>query len=199
MRETKREEKRALIAAAAYELIEEKGYAGTSMLAIARAAKASNETLYNWYGDKVGLFAALVAQNAEAVEAALTEARAARPGPIETLCEVGAALLDMLLGARAIALNRAAAGDATGTLGAALAQGGRDRIAPLIGEVIAEAKEAGALSGDVGDMAEAYFALLIGDQQIRRVTGALGVPSAATNTARAFRAVAQLERLFPPR
>lgn len=197
MRDSKRDEKKAMIAAAAYELIETKGYASTSMLAIAKAAKASNETLYNWYGDKLGLFAALVAQNASEVEAALERARGARSGPIEALCEVGAALLGMLLGVRAIALNRAAAADESGTLGAALAKGGRETVAPMIKALVADAIAAGALSGTAEEIAETYFALLIGDQQIRRVTGALMVPSGDENKARASRAVAQLERLFP--
>ncbi len=51
-------------------MLDAKGYAGASMLAIARQAKASNETLYNWYGDKNGLFRALVVRNAGEVRIA---------------------------------------------------------------------------------------------------------------------------------
>lgn len=53
---------------AAYEVLKEKGYAGASMLSIARKARASNETVYNWYGDKAGLFKALVQRNAAEVK-----------------------------------------------------------------------------------------------------------------------------------
>lgn len=37
----------------------------------ARQARASNETLYSWYGDKQGLFKALVTRNAAKVKALL--------------------------------------------------------------------------------------------------------------------------------
>ena len=56
-------ESKLRIEQAAYELIDEFGYDGISMLKIAKRAKASNETLYKWYGDKKGLFSALVETN----------------------------------------------------------------------------------------------------------------------------------------
>lgn len=48
MREEKRSLRQQQIEAAAYEVLEAKGYGGTSMLGIAKQARASNETLYNW-------------------------------------------------------------------------------------------------------------------------------------------------------
>ena len=68
MREEKRSLRQQQIEAVAYEVLELKGYSGTSMQGIARKARASNETLYNWYGDKQGLFMALVTRNAEEVK-----------------------------------------------------------------------------------------------------------------------------------
>lgn len=198
MREEKRAAKRAMIAEAAYALIEERGYAGTSMLAVAKAAKASNETLYNWYGDKQGLFRALVEANADEVAEALALIDEEQP-PLATLKEVGAQLLLMLLGERAVALNRAAAADPTGELGQALAQGGRARVAPLISRLLAQAGDSDMLSGAPQDLAETYFTLLIGDAQIRRVTHVTTSPSQAECASRASRAVAQLACLFPPR
>ncbi|WP_237352646.1 TetR family transcriptional regulator [Rhizobium leguminosarum] len=44
------------------------------MLDIAKAAKASNETLYRWYGDKNGLFQTMVESNARATKTALDAA-----------------------------------------------------------------------------------------------------------------------------
>ena len=55
-----RQRREAAIHAAAYALLAEHGYGGTSMLRVARAARASNETLYRWYGGKDGLFTAMV-------------------------------------------------------------------------------------------------------------------------------------------
>lgn len=68
MRKEKRSLRQQQIEDAAYEVLEIKGYGGTSMLGIAKQARASNETLYNWYGDKQGLFQALVMRNAEQVK-----------------------------------------------------------------------------------------------------------------------------------
>ncbi|MCP4433742.1 MAG: TetR/AcrR family transcriptional regulator, partial [Gammaproteobacteria bacterium] len=54
-REEIRSARQYRIEEATYELLAESGYHACSMLSIAKRAKASNETLYRWYGDKVGL------------------------------------------------------------------------------------------------------------------------------------------------
>ncbi|WP_411892626.1 hypothetical protein [Yoonia sp. SDW83-1] len=46
--------------------------------------------------------------------------------PIKTLRHIGPILLDLLLGARAVTLNRAAAADLSGELGAFISQQGRE-------------------------------------------------------------------------
>ena len=60
MRDEKRAARAEEIETAAYGVLEAKGYDGLTMLAVARAAKASNEMLYRWYGDKQGLIEALI-------------------------------------------------------------------------------------------------------------------------------------------
>ena len=50
MRDDKKQDKHKAIATAAYALLADKGYAGASMLSIAKAAKASNETPANGRG-----------------------------------------------------------------------------------------------------------------------------------------------------
>lgn len=62
------------IEVAAYILLEEQAFARVSMQAIARAARASNQTLYRWYGDKIGLFRALIVRNAAQVREVLEDA-----------------------------------------------------------------------------------------------------------------------------
>ena len=193
----KRDQRARQIENAAYEILEKKGFSGLSMQAVARAAKASNETLYRWYGDKVGLFEALIRGNAELVVAELDALRGKTP--IETLGQIGPRILTMLLGPRAIALNRAAAADPGGTLGAALAREGRMVVGPRIAAVIQGAIASGQLSGDTPErMTEVYFGLLIGDQQIRRVTGASPMPDQDEINTRAESALALLRRIFPP-
>ena len=191
----RRSRREAEIADAAYRLLDEVGLAGTTVTAVARAARASNETLYRWYGDRTGLFAALVRRNAGLIRQELEESTGTG---LKGLARIGPKLLAMVTGPRAVALNRAAAADASGTLGAELARGGREDIAPLIVARIAEAQAAGALApAPPPEIAETYLSLLIGDIQIRRATGAIDQPAPDEIAARAERALAQLKTLYP--
>ena len=200
MRDENKTARRAQIAQAAYALLEEKGYAGTSMLGIARRSRASNETLYNWYGDKTGLFQALVTGNAAEVRALLeTHLAAADDDPLAGLRRIGPVLLDVLLGPRAVALNRAAAADPTGALGAVISQQGRETIAPLIGRVLLDARDKGMLAfEDVADALELYLNLLVGDMQIRRVIGRIAQPTPQEQSGRSDAALARLRLLLAP-
>lgn len=166
------------IETAAYQLLEQRGFAGTGMQAIALAARASNETLYRWYGDKIGLFRALISRNAEIVAAEIRVARQKGDHGLDALDRAGSVLLAMLLGNRAIALNRAAAADPTGELGRTLCESDRNVVTPLIGQLMAEAMQLGQIAGrpcdsavTPQDLAELWLTLLIGDLRIRCVTG----------------------------
>ena len=96
MRDEARTKRAEEIEAAAYRLLEERGYDGLSMQAVAKAAKASNETLYRWYGDKLGLFSALIAGNTATVGAVL-ETDHSFFATRTTLFVAGNADLDLLL------------------------------------------------------------------------------------------------------
>ncbi|WP_226951147.1 TetR/AcrR family transcriptional regulator [Rhizobium terrae] len=178
----------------AYKLLDERGYRGTSMLGIAKAAKASNETLYRWYGDKNGLFKTMIESNARETKVALAAAVRDDADPLATLEHVAPILLSMLLGEKAISLNRAAASDESGELGTMIAAGGRDCMFPLIEKLIARGLATGVLAAPSARLATEWFlGLLIGDLQTRRVIGTLPLPSdedirsRATAAASAFR------------
>ncbi|WP_420567888.1 TetR/AcrR family transcriptional regulator [Thalassovita sp.] len=197
MREDKRSIRQQQIEDAAYEVLEAKGYGGTSMLGIAKRARASNETLYNWYGDKQGLFQALVTRNAEEVKEHLKAELETDHDAISILGTLGPKLLDLLTGDRAVALNRAAAADSSGELGATLSKAGREAVFPLLEQVLLRARDEGALTFDNTAQAVAlYLDLLIGDQQIRRVIGRLPSPSKAFCQDRSERAVRHLCHLL---
>jgi AcrR family transcriptional regulator len=186
MREETRADRQREIERAAYAVLEARGYAGTSMLAIARKARASNETLYNWYGDKQGLFRALVARNAAEVKALLEAGIAEQHDPLRTLALLGPKLLELLTGPRAVALNRAAAADPTRELGTAISQAGRETVAPLIGRVLEAARARGQLAfRQTGEAADLYISLLVGDLQIRCVIGRERQPSVEARERRA--------------
>jgi AcrR family transcriptional regulator len=197
MREERRASRQRAIEQAAYLVLEEKGYAGTSMLAIARKANASNETLYNWYGDKQGLFRALVVRNAAEVRDLLESGIAEQRDPLKTLGLLGPKLLELLTGARAVALNRAAAADPTRELGAAISQAGRETVAPLIGKVLEDARADGKLAFQSTEEAvDLYLSLLVGDLQVRRIIGRAPQPAPNAREKRAKLALEYLVRLL---
>jgi AcrR family transcriptional regulator len=197
MRDENRSIRQDQIEQAAYAVLDAKGYGGTSMLAIAKAAKASNETLYNWYGDKTGLFAALVRRNAAEVKALLEDQITAGGDAVDTLARVGPVLLRLVTSDRAVALNRAAAADPAGELGRVLAAEGRETVAPLIAQVIAQGREQGRFAFDDLAMAcETWLGLLIGDIQIRRVAGRMPQPGPEALAARADAALRNFLCLF---
>lgn len=196
-----REEKRALrqnqIEEAAYDVLEAKGYGGTSMLGIAKQARASNETLYNWYGDKQGLFQALVTRNADEVKTYLEAELETDNDALSILGALGPKLLELLTGDRAVALNRAAAADSSGELGATLSKAGRESVFPLLEQVLLRAREEGHLAFEhSGAAVGLYLDLLVGDQQIRRVIGRLPSPSKSFCAERSERAVHYLRQLL---
>ena len=193
------------IEVAAYILLEEQAFARVGMQAIARAARASNQTLYRWYGDKIGLFRALIVRNAAQVREVLEDAQAHGVCGCALLRVIGPALLGMLLGERAAALNRAAAADTSGVLGHALAELGRNAFVPRIGQIMAEAQAAGELAEQrdgacvaPDELAEMWLALLIGDLQARRVIGAIAPLGTDEVARRSEVALDCLTRLYPP-
>lgn len=197
MREEKRSLRRQQIEDAAYAVLEARGYGGTSILGIAKQARASNETLYNWYGDKRGLFQALVTRNAEEVKMHLETELETDHDAISILGTLGPKLLNLLTGDRAVALNRAAAADSSGELGATLSKAGREAVFPLLERVLLRARDEGTLIfDDTGEAVALYLDLLIGDQQIRRVIGRLPQPSKTFCQARSERAVRLLRQLL---
>lgn len=196
MKEENRSDRQDAIEAAAYELLAEKGYLGTSMLAVARKARASNETLYRWYGDKQGLFRSMVERNAESVRASLETALSAQRPAATVLQELGPLLLALLVSERAIILNRAAAADPSGELASAIVQSGRDVIVPLIASLFVRAREEGVLAFDEpADAVSLYLDLLVGDLQIRRVIGSVGPLTDVAIKARARRALDYFRQL----
>jgi AcrR family transcriptional regulator len=194
--------RRRAIEQAAYEVLAEKGYAATSMLAIAKRAGASNETLYKWYGNKQALFRSMVEANALEVAELLRDGISAGRNPWTMLKSVGPVLLRLLTSERAIALNRAAVTDVdeTGILGRTLAEAGRNSIAPLIARVFEEGRASRQMVFETKeDATEVYIGLLVGDLQIRRAIGVLDPPGEAELRRRSDRALRLARKVFGSR
>ncbi len=176
MKEDRRAVRRAQIEAAAYEVLAERGFAGASMLEIAKRAKASNETLYRWYGNKLGLFASIVTGNAAAGLEKLAQPLEQEQPLSRRLTDFGTVLLIGILSERAILLNRVAIVDPNGDLGRILAEHGRERVLPLLSDLF-EGKNFDQSFGTIDEAVETYLSLLIGDMQSRRIIGRMAEPS----------------------
>ncbi|MCW9034702.1 MAG: TetR/AcrR family transcriptional regulator [Rhodospirillales bacterium] len=199
MKHDKKEARRIEIEVAAYKVFKEKGYKGASMLAIAKQAKASNETLYKWYGTKSTLFSSMVKENAKEAKKLLEDCLESNVDPLQTIQQLGPILLKIVTGEKAIILNRAAVGDVyeTGTLGKTIAAGGKEAVTKMLAQVFDKARSAGLLQfEDAQEVANTYIALLIGDLQIERVIGVRDVLSADEMKERSDRAYDLILRLF---
>lgn len=174
LRAGQRDAREAAVLEAAAELLAERGYGGCTTRAIAQRAGASKETLYSWFGNKAGLFAALVERQAELTNARV-EAALSEEGEVQaTLTEFAGNLLRLLLGERSIAINRAAIAELSTApeLADRLLAHGRHRTGPLVEAYLARQVEGGHL--DIDDPADAFrllYGLIVQDWQIRVLLG----------------------------
>jgi AcrR family transcriptional regulator len=188
---------------AAFSVLAERGYRGASTREIAERARASKETLYSWFGDKRGLFEELIRRQAEGVGEALSvslEQDAEEPAVV--LRAFAVELLRLLLGERAVVINRAAISEAAAdpTFARILSAGGRSSIVPKLESYLEGQRSRGRLDfgpfGDASAAAEALIGLTIGDRQVRRLLGTLPKPEPEQIEAHAERAVAGFLKLF---
>lgn len=170
--------RRREIEAAAFRVLERVGYKKASMLQIAKEAKASNETLYAWYGNKQALFQSLIVSNALAVEEALKDT--INIGS-DSLFELGKLVLGFTATEKAIIINRAAVSDVqeTGVLSEAIEAHARQAILRTIKACLSQLETNGQLTFDHGieTAIEVYVGLLIGELQMQQSLGSISALS----------------------
>jgi len=201
MKAATRDKRRDEILNVATEVLSERGYRDASMLEIATHASASKETLYAWFGDKRGLFEAVIVRNARSVQAVLQHHLEGDAGVERALVDFGQALLRLLLGDSAVAINRAAISEAQSdpSLAQILSSAGREATLPMFIRYLERQRRRGTLSLDSpSQAAEDFLGLLIGDTQVRRLLGLLGSPKKGRIEARATRAAKIFLRLYAP-
>lgn len=182
-------ERRWAILNAAYAVLIEKGYRGTSMIEIARRANASKETLYAWFGSKDGMFAEMIRSGTSDLFDEIGAALAAPGRPVRAaLTQFAANLLTLITRPHVVAVHRAAIAEAGASpdLARILWENGRGRVVPALAAFMAREAEAGRL--DVPDVPEAC-AVLIG-LVIRNTQQALLLGMAETPTDREIAAQA---------
>lgn len=201
-----RSERERQIEDAVYQLLEKKGFADTTMRNIAAAARASNETLYRWYGDKLGLYRALIDRNAGLIAESLSASRSSGKRGTSALRDLTPIFLETLLGDRYIALAMAAVVDRSGVLRETLDESGRKVVIPMIASLMAEAIEDGEIgcgvdgtAPKIDELVECWATLAIGDLLSLRMIGVMPAFSAAEAGARSQLAMKRLQILYPPK
>ena len=193
-------ERREEILKVALCVLAERGYRGASMREIAERSRASKETLYAWFGNKRGLFEELVGWQAEQVDAVVAASLERGDDDLaEVLRGFALELQRLLLGDRAVVINRAAISEATSdpTFAEVLAAQGRERVVPKLGRYLEGQRERGRLEfEEAGTAIDALIGLSIGDQQVRRLLGVLPMPGPEQMEARAERAAGGFLALF---
>ncbi len=199
LKKSSRVPRRGHILDVAAKVLAERGYRDTTMLEIARRSSASKETLYAWFGDKLGLFEAVVRRNAVRVRVALN-GHLDRDTPVETtLAAFGYALATHVLCDNAVAISRAAIAEASSgsVLAGSLTRVGREPIRRTLVGYLEQCRARGLLNvEDYDDAVDTFVGLLLGDVQTRRLLGIVAAPCEADVEDRAKRAAEQFLRLY---
>ncbi|NNF80742.1 MAG: TetR/AcrR family transcriptional regulator [Rhizobiales bacterium] len=199
MRAENRAKRRDHILDIAIEVLAERGYRDANMLEVARRARASKETLYSWFGDKRGLFEAVIKRNAASVQQVM-ESQLESDAPVEqAMAAFGRALLTLLVGESAVALNRAAISEAASDprLAETLVTEGRQATLPaFIGFLELQASRGHLEMSSPEEAAEDFLGLLLGDLQIRRLLGVQRAPRKMQIEARTEAATKKFLRLY---
>ncbi|GAB6051542.1 TetR/AcrR family transcriptional regulator C-terminal domain-containing protein [Magnetospira thiophila] len=199
---TDKDLRRQEILGAAFEVLAEKGFRGTSMLAIARHAHCSKETLYSWFGSKENLIEEIIGWKANSLQTALEQAIDTDPADVgAVLVNFGRLLLTTFVSDPALSLNRIAIGEAqqAPVLGQIMIDRGRNRILPRLRDYLTAMREAGVLHFDDPEQAlDLFIGVLQGDLRIRVLMGAEPTPEASVIDRRARWASHCFMALFGP-
>jgi len=156
------------------------GYAGASMDRIAGRAGVSKQTVYNHFGSKADLFAAMVRRRCD--EMTDTLVMPASGDPAEVLRKLARVFMDITLAADAIALYRTILCESVRSpeLGAAFYQAGPERFAAALAGYL----HSQAFFGKIGQrqahlLAEQFLAMLHGNLQTRALLGLKTPPGSA--------------------
>jgi AcrR family transcriptional regulator len=188
-----RDERRHAVLDATEAVLLDEGYDGVTMLAIAKRAGASKETLYSWFGNRDGLFAALIERSADRSSVAIDTALSSGESTQVTLTGFAIGLLTLLSSPASIALNRAAM--QSPELSARLLASGRHRVGPLVEKYLAQRHRAGDINAPEPAAAfELLYGLVVRDVQIRVLLGE-SAPSSRAIKRQAATAVDQFLQL----
>lgn len=178
---------------------------GLSTANIAARANCSKETIYNWFGNRDGLLAALVEAQGEAGLVALEKAAGMNatkaPDAAENLIGFCAALLDFLTGEANVLVLRVVIGDLAGTNFRAqnALHGRQQKIEALAVGLLEQARAKNLL--DFDDTAQVYatlYGLLIAGSQMQSILGYSNIRASGEEMNHSARsAFERLQLLYP--
>lgn len=174
---------------------------GFSMAKVARRAKCSKETLYNWFGDRDGLLTATVQWQASRVVMPVMQAEGlSREAFQNGLAEFAQSWLTVITGDISIALNRAAvshAGSGKTNLGAIVLFNGPFAMVKRLTPIFKIGQAAKLIQyGNEREAFKTFFGLVVGDVQIRALLGDTAKPSKKEIQKSAVLAAGQFLKLY---
>lgn len=159
MKRPSSEERRATILRAAAEAFFEHGYEATSIDTIIERIGGSKRSIYNEFGNKEGLFTALVSESADEALTALAVEEIVGRNIEDTLLEFGRRLLSIYMSKNLVGVYRAivTAASRFPDLASAFYQKGPERSATRLAEVLEEARSRGEIDIDDCQIAANHF------------------------------------------
>lgn len=112
-RNEKKALKKAKILDAAWTVFGRNGYTGSSLDAVAEEAGVSKPTLYMYFGNKEGLFEALLTDASEDILGPLFESAANETSMVQAFINFGRTYAEIVLSERVLSLGRLVIGEAT--------------------------------------------------------------------------------------
>ncbi|MGP4675078.1 TetR/AcrR family transcriptional regulator [Agrobacterium salinitolerans] len=187
-------ERRTAILQAAATVFFEQGYAATSMDAIIERVGGSKRTIYSEFGNKEGLFTALVSEGADKALAALAVEEIGGRNLRETMLEFARRLVEVYMSPTMIGVYRAIMAEALRfpELAKAFYDRGPGRAAIRLAEVLEEAKKRGEIDVDDCRMVADQFAGMLRDNIHLQVVLGLRPPLSPSETERMARSIVSI-------
>jgi AcrR family transcriptional regulator len=186
---------------AAFTVLCERGYGATNTREIAARAQVSKRELYTEFGNKQGIFAALIASRASRMWQPVDGASVASAAAFEeTLGRLGRAQLDQLTDPTTVAVFRLAiaAVEEAPEVARTLDRKAREPNRVAIVELMTKARAAGRIDGDPELMAQHFFSLVIGNILVTHLLGLAERPKERELQRRVEAAVSAFLQLYVP-
>lgn len=157
--------RREMLLKAAAEVFFEQGYASTSIDAIIERAGGSKRNIYNEFGSKEGLFAAIVRSSADSALSSLSQEHIEGRGLEETLTAFGQHLMEIYMSPTVVSVYRIAINEANRfpDLARSFYEQGPGRAASQLAEVLEFAAQRGEIEPRDYSRAAGLFVGMIRD------------------------------------